>query len=107
MPEEFKPGCQRPPIKKVNVQTEEIATTELIMKEAKQSMVKVGKPARILPPLPLVKASLSIPVFQSIKENGCCFASTRVILPSFERQKFQQLLKNMPNSRSWELKYWL
>ena len=45
MPEEFKPGCQRPPIKKVNVQTEEIARTHQIMKVSKQSMVKVGKPA--------------------------------------------------------------
>ena len=45
MPEEFKPGCQRPPIKKPSLET--IPTTELDVdaKEAKQTMVKVGKPA--------------------------------------------------------------
>lgn len=43
MPEEFKPGCQRPPIKKMPVETE--LSAETIVKEAKTSMVKVGKPA--------------------------------------------------------------
>lgn len=43
MPEEFKPGCQRPPIKKVSVPAE--VTAEPTAKEAKRSMVKVGKPA--------------------------------------------------------------
>ncbi len=43
MPEEFKPGCQRPPIKKPA--TEAAAPGETIMKEAKKTMVKVGKPA--------------------------------------------------------------
>ncbi len=43
MPEEFKAGCQRPPIKKpVQEQTE---NKEVFVKEEKQSMVKVGKPA--------------------------------------------------------------
>jgi hypothetical protein len=43
MPEEFKPGCQRPPIKKPTPETAPIA--EIDVKEAKQSMVKLGKPA--------------------------------------------------------------
>lgn len=43
MPEEFKAGCQRPPIKKVNLETS--ATNEVIMKEARKSMIQVGKPA--------------------------------------------------------------
>jgi len=43
MPEEFKPGCQRPPIKKLVVETTPIG--ESIVQEVKQSMVKVGKPA--------------------------------------------------------------
>jgi peroxiredoxin (alkyl hydroperoxide reductase subunit C) len=43
MPEEFKPGCQRPPIKKVNPEAE-LANEEKV-KEAKKEMVKVGKPA--------------------------------------------------------------
>ena len=43
MPEEFKPGCQRPPIKKP---TQEAATIgDMNMKEEKKAMVKVGKPA--------------------------------------------------------------
>ena len=43
MPEEFKPGCQRPTIKKpvLDVTTAE----QSIVQEVKQSMVKVGKPA--------------------------------------------------------------
>lgn len=43
MPEEFKPGCQRPSIKKVQVETEVIA--DPAVKEAKKTMIKVGKPA--------------------------------------------------------------
>jgi hypothetical protein len=43
MPEEFKPGCQRPPIKKPILETS--PTAEPNVKEAKQTMVKVGKPA--------------------------------------------------------------
>lgn len=43
MPEEFKPGCQRPPIKKPG--TETALPVESNVKEAKQEMVKVGKPA--------------------------------------------------------------
>ncbi len=44
MPEEFKPGCQRPPIKKTKTEST-ASTNEVELKEAKQSMVKVGKPA--------------------------------------------------------------
>jgi hypothetical protein len=43
MPEEFKPGCQRPPIKKPTPETALVAETSI--KEAEQAMVKVGKPA--------------------------------------------------------------
>ena len=43
MPEEFKPGCQRPPIKKPAVETS--SATESNIMEVKQSMIKVGKPA--------------------------------------------------------------
>ena len=43
MPEEFKPGCQRPPIKKPSPETTPAA--ESTVKEAKQAMVRVGKPA--------------------------------------------------------------
>ena len=44
MPEEFKPGCQRPAIKKP--QHEPVTTeTNVTMKEVKPAMVKVGKPA--------------------------------------------------------------
>ena len=46
MPEEFKPGCQRPPIKKPSLET--APTAEPNVKEAKQAMVKVGKPANQL-----------------------------------------------------------
>ncbi len=43
MPEEFKPGCQRPPIKKISP---ELETSEgQNKKEAQIPMVKVGKPA--------------------------------------------------------------
>jgi len=41
MPEEFKPGCQRPRIKKPVVETTPLE--ESIIQEAKQAMVKVGK----------------------------------------------------------------
>lgn len=43
MSEEFKPGCQRPPIKKANNNIEEVK--DVILKEEKKSMVRVGKPA--------------------------------------------------------------
>jgi hypothetical protein len=43
MPEEFKPGCQRPPIKKPSLET--VPGTDLNVKEVKQAMVKAGKPA--------------------------------------------------------------
>ncbi len=43
MPEEFKPGCQRPAIKKPAA--EPAATAETTAKEGKPAMVKVGKPA--------------------------------------------------------------
>ena len=43
MPEEFKPGCQRPLIKKPT--TDANMAAESIVQEVKQSMVKVGKPA--------------------------------------------------------------
>jgi peroxiredoxin (alkyl hydroperoxide reductase subunit C) len=43
MPEEFKPGCQRPPIKKPA--QENVTSAEPNTREAKQTMVKVGKPA--------------------------------------------------------------
>lgn len=43
MPEEFKPGCQRPPIKKPNL--EMVAANQINVKEPRKQMVKVGKPA--------------------------------------------------------------
>jgi hypothetical protein len=43
MPEEFKPGCQRPPIKKSSLDTS--TTNEASVKEVQKPMVKVGKPA--------------------------------------------------------------
>jgi hypothetical protein len=43
MPEEFKPGCQRPPIKKPSAAMAAVA--EANVKEAKQAMVRAGKPA--------------------------------------------------------------
>jgi len=43
MPEEFKPGCQRPTIKKP-VQETQLAS-EGNVKEVKPAMVRVGKPA--------------------------------------------------------------
>jgi peroxiredoxin (alkyl hydroperoxide reductase subunit C) len=44
MPEPFKPGCQRPAVKKIE---ESPSPVEQAMegKEAKRSMIKVGKPA--------------------------------------------------------------
>ncbi len=44
MAEEFKPGCQRPAIKKVEPAVE-AASPELNIKEAKPSMIKVGSEA--------------------------------------------------------------
>jgi peroxiredoxin (alkyl hydroperoxide reductase subunit C) len=41
MPEEFKPGCQRPSVK----QPEPVSASEVNIKEVKKSMIKVGKPA--------------------------------------------------------------
>ena len=43
MPEEFKPGCQRPPIKKPNMEAR--VSIDENTKEVKKEMVKVGKPA--------------------------------------------------------------
>lgn len=44
MPEEFKPGCKRPSIKKP--QSEGASPeSQLVIKEEKQVMVNVGKPA--------------------------------------------------------------
>lgn len=43
MPEEFKPGCQRPPIKKAKPPTDVVSETTV--KEDKELLVKVGKPA--------------------------------------------------------------
>ena len=44
MPEEFKPGCQRPPIKKAAAPVQEAAAGSETGKES-ASMIKVGKPA--------------------------------------------------------------
>ncbi len=44
MPEEFKPGCQRPSIKKPQPEGASLESQQVI-KEEKQDMVKVGKPA--------------------------------------------------------------
>jgi len=43
MPEEFKAGCQRPPIKKPTPVAE--AANPVTVKEEEKAMVKVGKPA--------------------------------------------------------------
>ena len=43
MPEEFKPGCQRPPIKKPILET--ITENEASIEEERNPMLKVGKPA--------------------------------------------------------------
>ncbi len=45
MPEEFKVGCERPPIKKISVETNyDNNVNDDVLKEEK-SMIKVGKPA--------------------------------------------------------------
>ena len=43
MPEEFRPGCQRPPIKRPFIET--VSTHEPIIKEAQKPMIRVGKAA--------------------------------------------------------------
>lgn len=43
MPEEFKPGCQRPPIKKPILET--VTANAVNVMEVKKPMVRVGKPA--------------------------------------------------------------
>jgi hypothetical protein len=43
MPEEFKPGCQRPPVNKPKQETTSL--TEPSVMEVKQAMIHVGKPA--------------------------------------------------------------
>ncbi len=43
MPEEFKPGCQRPAIKKPDVPVDSAAPATNVKEEKK--MIKVGKPA--------------------------------------------------------------
>ena len=43
MPEEFKAGCQRPPIKKPVLET--INPNQVNVQEVKKPMVRVGKPA--------------------------------------------------------------
>jgi hypothetical protein len=43
MPEEFKPGCQRPSIKKPVQEPTNVSAINV--KEEKKAMVKVGKPA--------------------------------------------------------------
>ena len=45
MPEEFKPGCQRPAIKKPVLADLPQETAILAEQERSQSMIKVGKPA--------------------------------------------------------------
>lgn len=44
MPEEFKPGCQRPAVKKQQEPVNERTAMEPV-KEEKKTMIKVGKPA--------------------------------------------------------------
>jgi len=44
MPEEFKPGCQRPVIKKPAAEVPSL-NTQVNTAEVKQKMVRVGKPA--------------------------------------------------------------
>ena len=43
MPEEFKPGCQRPTIKKPTAQVDAVAISSSIKED--KPMIKVGKPA--------------------------------------------------------------
>ena len=45
MPEEFKPGCQRPPIKRKTLDASTAPEPEV--KEANTFMIKVGKPAPV------------------------------------------------------------
>ena len=45
MPEEFKPGCQRPAIKKPVEETSGPLPIEVAERGMKSSMIKVGKPA--------------------------------------------------------------
>lgn len=45
MPEEFKPGCQRPAIKKPAAPDAPTATGSQPVKEEQKPMIKVGKPA--------------------------------------------------------------
>lgn len=45
MPEEFKPGCQRPAIKKPVAETADAAPASVSPGKENQSMIKVGKPA--------------------------------------------------------------
>lgn len=44
MPEEFKPGCQRPPIKKPATEAAQTGQPS-IKEEENKTMIKVGKPA--------------------------------------------------------------
>lgn len=44
MPEEFKPGCQRPAIKKPQVQAE-VPAPPTQLKGVENAMIQVGKPA--------------------------------------------------------------
>jgi hypothetical protein len=44
MPEDFTPGCQRPPIKKP-ASTADSGSQEIVKEDKKKSMVQVGKPA--------------------------------------------------------------
>lgn len=44
MPEEFKPGCQRPAIKKTKAE-DTISKSAAVTKEEKKNMIKVGKSA--------------------------------------------------------------
>lgn len=45
MPEEFKPGCQRPARKKVVPSADVAVTADESVKEMEETMIKVGKPA--------------------------------------------------------------
>ena len=45
MPEEFKPGCKRPEVKKNSTAVESDSVVMETKKEGTQAMIKVGKPA--------------------------------------------------------------
>ena len=45
MPEEFKPGCQRPPIKKTAAPDTPEQPDGSVKKEERKAMISVGKPA--------------------------------------------------------------